>query len=399
MRLQSIDFLRGLALTVVLLDHIDFWARPAGIFRDWTLMGLGFSDAADAFAFLSGFTFGWVYGPRIASEGFLACQRRAFVRTFQIYCAYVATAGSVVLLGFALRDTQVSISPAVAIADVTALRKALVHALVLMYQPFGLGILCLYVVVLPCLPILLVMCRRCWWSAIVFSAAVYAIDQYRSQMNLPTWSGSGWGFSPMGWQFVIVLGMACGARYGNGMNRVRLTSPWACVAAVVVIYAVLVKKAPLLFDRPDALADWVNLDAAQSRLLSKVHLGPLRLVHFLSVAYLTILVLPHNDLVWRHAVARPFVLCGRHSLPVYCAGTILAYSSVVAFRYAGSTPVAVAIIALDACLMQFGFAAILERRRTVQRSRTTSFRPEIQSKGDVASTIAQCRATSWTKRS
>lgn len=111
MRLHSVDFFRGLALTIVLLDHVDLWARPAGFFRDWTLMGLGFSDAAEAFVFLSGFTFAWVYGRRLARDGFLSCQKRVLVRASQIYGGYLATVAIVASLGLLLRNTPASLYP------------------------------------------------------------------------------------------------------------------------------------------------------------------------------------------------------------------------------------------------------------------------------------------------
>lgn len=53
LRLHSVDLIHGFALVIVLLDLIDLWARPVGFFRDWTLMGLGFSDAAEGFVFRS----------------------------------------------------------------------------------------------------------------------------------------------------------------------------------------------------------------------------------------------------------------------------------------------------------------------------------------------------------
>lgn len=365
MRLHVIDFLRGLALTIVLLDHVDLWARPAGFFRDWTLMGLGFSDAAEAFVFLSGFTFGWVYSPRLARDGFLACQKRAVVRAVQIYGGYLATVLLVTSLAFALRRTSLSIYPAVTIDDATMLRETLYSALRLMYQPFALGILCLYVVVLPFLPALLSLCRRWWWAAAGLSACLYAAVQFDPGINLPAQRGGVWFFNPFAWQFLIVLGMVCGHRFRNGQRAAPRAGVCTLLAVVLVLYGVLVKKgAPLLSDDLGEHRLWMSFDFWRPPLVSKSSLGPLRLLHFLALAHLVTLVLPKGDSAWRHPLARPLVVCGRHSLPVYCAGTVLAYLSVIAFRWIGATPLTVLVIGLDACLLQCAFAALLEQWKT-----------------------------------
>lgn len=71
-RIAGLDCLRGLFLVMVLADHIDFAAYSRGGVRHWTLMGLGFSDAAAGFVFISGFVFGYVYSRRMARDGYWA---------------------------------------------------------------------------------------------------------------------------------------------------------------------------------------------------------------------------------------------------------------------------------------------------------------------------------------
>ena len=71
-----IDFFRGLALIIVLVDHVE---RMNGIeyVRGWTPTSLGFSDAAEGFIFLSGYVFGMVYGPVSNEMDFsLVCEKR-----------------------------------------------------------------------------------------------------------------------------------------------------------------------------------------------------------------------------------------------------------------------------------------------------------------------------------
>ena len=46
-------------LAIALEDHLDALTFGGTAVRTWTLLGLGFSDAADAFVFISGFVFGF----------------------------------------------------------------------------------------------------------------------------------------------------------------------------------------------------------------------------------------------------------------------------------------------------------------------------------------------------
>ena len=97
-RLAALDCLRGLMLAIVLVDHIDFAAYSRGGMRHWTLMGLGFSDAAEGFVFLSGFVFGYVYGRRIEHSGYRSSARRGLFRALQIYLALILVGVTVELM-------------------------------------------------------------------------------------------------------------------------------------------------------------------------------------------------------------------------------------------------------------------------------------------------------------
>lgn len=366
MRLQAIDFLRGVALCIVLLDHIDILAGSGTFYRPWTLMGLGFSDAAEAFVFLSGLTFGWVYGERLARDGLVACQKRALRRTARIYAGYVAAVATVAALGFLLTDTDASLSPAIHLADRAELSDALAGALRLDYQPLGLGILCLYIVVLPFMPLLLALSRRCGWVALGISAALYAVVQIEPGLCLPRAMGN-WPFNPFAWQFLMVAGAFFGLRARASEAVARRWIPGVILAGSVLIYGVFVRK----------LAPWLEIsrlptglgspfDIVQPGFTNKTDLAPLRLVHFAALAYLVQLATPRVESAWRGMWARPFILCGRNSLSVYCAGTVLAYLCVPIVRWAGATPTTLLIAGLDACVLQVCIAwivDILARRR------------------------------------
>src|SRR3954469_22259996 len=60
-----VDFFRGLALLIIFVDHI-----PENVFALITLRNFGFSDAAEIFIFLSGYSAGYVFQLRERRQGF-----------------------------------------------------------------------------------------------------------------------------------------------------------------------------------------------------------------------------------------------------------------------------------------------------------------------------------------
>jgi hypothetical protein len=362
MRLVALDFLRGLALTVVMLDHVEWRVGSSGFFSNWTLLAIGFSDAAEAFVFLSGFSFGWGYDRRLSRHGFFECQIRVLLRTLQIYASYLASVLSVTLLEVIRRHASESTVSLVSTAGANSLQKTFIDALCLMHQPPALGILCTYVIVFPFLPAMLVLSRWSWRTMFALSLGLYAVVQFEPKLNLPTGSSDTWHFNPFAWQLLVVVGMTFGQRARNRQSMIPQSCVWTVAAIIVVSYALLVRKGELLLsDELHQFHSRTIFASVWSPLFSKDRLGPLRLIHFLALSRLVSVVLPKGDLVWKRPLATPFVLCGRHSLPVYCAGTVMAYLAVFPLRCLGTTPLTVAIVGVDACLLQFAFAAFLDR--------------------------------------
>src|SRR6478735_12742462 len=70
-----LDLLRGIGQWMIFLDHIPY------NFLNWfTLRNYGFSDAAEIFVFISGYSVGFSYGPAIKAGQFLAGAKRLWTR-------------------------------------------------------------------------------------------------------------------------------------------------------------------------------------------------------------------------------------------------------------------------------------------------------------------------------
>src|SRR3982074_111401 len=92
-----LDLIRGLANWAIFLDHI-----PHEVLSSITTKHYGFSDAADLFVFISGYTAASVFGRIMIEQGCVAAVAKLFRRVLKLYVAhilvlvvYIATIGFV----------------------------------------------------------------------------------------------------------------------------------------------------------------------------------------------------------------------------------------------------------------------------------------------------------------
>src|SRR6202795_1010574 len=79
-----IDLFRGLALWLIFIDHLS-----PDLLTWFTIRNYGFSDAAEIFIFISGYTAAFVYGRTMLKSGFVVATARILKRVWQIYLAHV----------------------------------------------------------------------------------------------------------------------------------------------------------------------------------------------------------------------------------------------------------------------------------------------------------------------
>src|SRR5436190_12935654 len=79
-----LDLFRGLANWLMFLGHVSTTVLAWLSFRNY-----GFSDGADLFVFISGYTSALVFGRRMIEGGFILGTTRLLRRVWQIYAAHV----------------------------------------------------------------------------------------------------------------------------------------------------------------------------------------------------------------------------------------------------------------------------------------------------------------------
>ena len=77
---SRVDALRGLALLMIFIDHV-----PGNLLSLVTLRNFGFSDAAELFVLLAGFSSMVAYGGSFDRDGVAVGLRRVLLRCLRIY--------------------------------------------------------------------------------------------------------------------------------------------------------------------------------------------------------------------------------------------------------------------------------------------------------------------------
>ena len=316
-----LDLFRGLALWLIFLDHI-----PSNIVNWITIRNYGFSDATEIFVFISGYTAAFVYGRAMREHGAVVAGARILKRAWQVYVAHIFLFAiytaeiSYVAHSFEnpLYGEEMGIFDFLQQPDIT-----LAQAMLLKFKPANMDVLPLYIVLLAGFPPMLWLLLRAPAAALGASALLYALTLH-FEWNLPAYPNGNWVFNPFAWQLLFVFGAWCalgGAERLSAVILSRITAALAILFLAFAFFIVLTWYIPGL----DALVPrWL-----EDRMypIDKTNLGVLRLAHFLSLAVLTVQAVPRDWPKLRSLWLRPAILCGQHSLEIFCLGVFLSFAA------------------------------------------------------------------------
>jgi hypothetical protein len=311
-----VDFFRGLALWWIYTDHI-----PGDVLGDYSLRNFAMCDATEVFVLLAGFGAGLAYGSVMDRQGYLYAAadtlRRAWtlyiahIFLFVVYTAQVAYSATALDRVFYLEETRLDV-----LAE--APYRALLEALLLRFQPNLLNILPLYVALLLIFAISLPLLRK---PMLLFATSLAGYVVVRiTGVNMQSWTGEGWFFNPFAWQLLFMIG-AILAYAPPRMPRLRwpidVLSILVLLAGLTVIWVIDIHPR-ILESMPAPVIRFVITE-------DKTGLHPFRLLSILSLAWLTMRMVP-NDAAWlRTRLAAPLILIGQNSLPVFCSGIFFGF--------------------------------------------------------------------------
>ncbi|URD34946.1 OpgC domain-containing protein [Methylobacterium tardum] len=346
-----VDVVRGLALLTIFVDHI-----PRNAPALFTLHNFGFSDAAEIFVLLAGYSSMIAYGGLFRRAGIRTAVARILRRCLRIYLFQAGLLLATLVIVRIWMDLT-GLTPRFGVAPLLqmGLLPGLLRGLMLNALPNYLDILPLYILLLALFPLIYLGMRRGVWGVLALSGTLWLAANLDHQLNLPNATADdGWYFNPFAWQFLFVIGAALAlvVRAHDGLLPWR---GWAVAAAAAYLVFALFQGGswtdwglpdlrPLAIDPPD-----------------KSHVGPLRLLNILALSYL-LFSAPTVLRVSRWRQFRLIDACGRHSLEVFAAGCTAALIGRILYRTFDATwPLQIAVN-LGGLALMLGLARLLDAR-------------------------------------
>ena len=314
-----LDLFRGLANWTIFLDHI-----PHEVLNAITTRNYGFSDAADLFVFISGYTAACVFGRIMIEQGYLAATSRLVKRALKLYAAHIIVLVIYIVTvehvsrGLDDPDDLIQFNIAVFMSKPS---WEFIQALVLKYKPVNLDVLPLYILLLgTCAPVLWLMVRKPT-LALAGSMAVYLAARHFG-WNLPGSPSGLWYFNPFAWQFLFVFGAWIAVGGAQAIQSVIRTRTVFCLAITYLFFAFVVTMATHAPGLGTLLPHWLFQPFDPN---DKTNLAPYRVVHLVALAVVVTRFLAADSPILQWRVLAPLIKCGQNSLRVFCIGIVLSF--------------------------------------------------------------------------
>ena len=355
-----LDFFRGLSLWFIFLDHV-----PSNIVAWFTVRNYGFCDASEIFVFISGYTASFVYGRVMQERGFIVGAARILKRAWQIYVAFVFLLVfyfaeiAYVSSHFAnpLYTEEFGIFDFFQKPDVV-----LIEALMLRFLPANVDVLPLYIVLMAFFPPVLWLMLRQPNITLALSFLLYCLAKI-FDWNLALYPyNHTWFFNPFTWQFLFVIGGWCALGGARRISPILNSQP---VIAFCIIFLLLAAPLQLSWLFPvltGRMPSWLMILP-----LDKTGLSGWRLLHFLALATLVIHYMPADAKFLKSKWARPLVLCGQHSLEIFCLGVFLSFSAHFVLTEVSSLIAMQIAVSLIGIAIMVSVAAVMTWYKDIER--------------------------------
>jgi hypothetical protein len=317
-----LDLLRGLGLWMIFLDHI-----PDDVVSWMTLRNYGFSDAAEFFVFISGYLAGFIYGPIVASGNFLPALKRLWLRSWQMYVAHI-----LLFLTFTAQIARTArkwdnpmYKDEFNVANFLAHPDELIgKALTLQYKPVDLDVLPLYITLVAAAPFVVWGLTRRPNLTLAGSFVLYILARY-FDWNLPSYpKGATWYFNPFCWQLIFFFGSWCGIGAISQLRKLLDSRIAYAIAVAWILFALVIVMTWHSAFLESLIPKWM---IKRIYPIDKTDLDMLRFTHFCALAFIVSRYLHPGWKGLRSIWLRPLVLCGQHSLPLFCLGVFLSFGA------------------------------------------------------------------------
>ena len=315
-RLFALDFLRGLCLILMTMDHLPrnvLWR-----FRNTLFGPFGFFTAASAFVFISGLASARSYGSIYEFAGARMAWKRVVQRAIQLYAANTALLLAIFAgIAFHILHGKQWESQFPRFFDIP--KNAFLDVLLLLYRPGYFDILPMYVLfMLVVVPTLAAVRRGLGPYVVAISVLIWLLAQLSEQHRE--------AFNPFGYQILFVTGLVLGgsdsfsSRFLPSETARRLAQ--TCAVGVFVFF-MLRLSLTLFGSMSPSIVGWHFLTHLENN-------GPLRLLNFALLAYVVAWIWAHTPKSSLSGnIAAQWIAClGRHSLFVFLWSIAATYVSI-----------------------------------------------------------------------
>lgn len=356
-----LDLFRGLALWLIFLDHI-----PSNLVSWVTIRNYGFSDATEIFVFISGYTAAFVYGRAMQITGFIVATARVLKRAWQIYVAHVFLFAiylaeiSYVSHSFEnpLYSEEMGVLNFIQNPDVT-----IIQALLLKFKPVNMDVLPLYIVLLLWFAPFLWLLLRSPTFGLLISVAIYTTS-WMFDINLPAYPSGDWAFNPFAWQLLFVFGAWCAL---GGAKRLGRWIKSKVVIGLAFAYLAFCFSIAMSWYFPALGAYVPEFISGSIYPIDKTNLDVLRMLHFLSLAVITVWLVPPDWPALKSPVFWPAIVCGRHSLEIFCLGVFLSFAGHFVFTEVSNRVFMHVLVSAAGIAIMVGAGALISWYRRVER--------------------------------
>ncbi len=204
--------------------------------------------------------------------------------------------------------------------------------------------------------------------ALAGSAAVYVLA-WNFDWNLPAYPNGVWFFNPFSWQLLFVFGAWCALGGAQRLSYLLRSRYVIALAIAYLIFAFAITLTwyiePLARFVPQWLSDWMYP-------IDKTNLDVLRFAHFLALAAVTVRFIPRDWPGLKSPFLQPAILCGQHSLEIFCLGVFLAFAGQFIISEWSGGPVIQSLISLAGIVIMIATARLISWYKYIEGRSPTS---------------------------
>jgi hypothetical protein len=290
----------------------------------FTTRNYGFSDGADLFVLISGYTATFVFGKIMMDRGFVAGATRLLRRVWQLYAAHLLLflfyLTSVHYLSHRFDDPHLMDQFNVAHLMNFPV-ETLSQGLALKFKPLNLDVLPLYIVLMAAFPIVLWFMLR-WRNAVMVGSIGLYLAARHYGWNFESYPAGVWYFNPYAWQLLFVLGAWLalgGAEASRWLLRFRILY---ALSAGFLLFALVITLAERIPELRQLIPDSIDEMFIPN---DKTNLAPYRVIHLASLVFIVVALIPIDWPGLQWPIFKPLIRCGQQSLPVFCVGLFLSF--------------------------------------------------------------------------